>query len=167
MIQTIFFSHSQICLDTTYWTIVNHFTIWGSVVAYFAIDYVYNYYLGGPYVGALTIAMKGPNFWLTSLVCVVILLLPTLTLRFHAFVANPSLADRIRMKRKLHRKSETDSAITRRAYSAKRTRRSIHSGYAFSHHVRIHYSSTFLIVEFLDFSLKKKLCFDGFLVLWL
>lgn len=110
-------------------------TIWGSVIAYFGIDYAYNYYLGGPYVGALTIAMKGINFWATSLVCVVILLLPTLTTRFYAYDVSPNLADRIRMKYRM--KSDKGGGVKVRTSSAKRPRRSIHSGYAFSHHVSV------------------------------
>lgn len=143
--------YSQIALDTTYWTVINHVTIWGSVIAYFGIDYVYNYYLGGPYVGALTIVMEGGNFWLTAMVCVVILLLPTLTSRFYTFDVKPSLADRIRMKRKFYKKSEKGSGVTQRAASAKRTRRSIHSGYAFAHHVSfyaIQWTVPELLLEF-------------------
>lgn len=84
-------------------------------------------------MGALTIAMKGINFWATSLVCVIILLLPTLTTRFYAFDVKPSLSDRIRLKYRM--KSEKGSGVKVRTCSAKRPRRSIHSGYAFSHHV--------------------------------
>lgn len=124
----------QIALDTTYWTIINHFTIWGSVVAYFAMDYAYNYYLRGPYVGALMIAMKGANFWLTTVICVIILMLPVLTTRFYAADVNPSLADKIRLKRKMEKNSK-GSVSTTRTPSAKRARRSLRSGYAFAHHV--------------------------------
>lgn len=127
---------AQIALDTSYWTIINHLTIWGSVIAYFAMDYAYNYYLGGPYVGALTIAIKGYTFWLTALICVVILMLPVLTTRFYAIDINPSLADKIRFKRKMQKKTNLRDDITRTP-SVKRSRRSLHSGYAFAHHVNI------------------------------
>lgn len=98
------------------------------------MDYIYNYYLGGPYVGALTIAMEGVNFWFTALICVIILMLPVLTTRFHAVDINPSLADRIRLKRKIQKKTR-GSEDTTRTPSAKRARRSLRSGYAFAHHV--------------------------------
>ncbi|XP_055326985.1 phospholipid-transporting ATPase ID isoform X3 [Sitodiplosis mosellana] len=124
---------AQIALDTTYWTIVNHITIWGSVVAYFVMDYAYNYYLDGPYVGALMKAMEGYNFWFTSMVCVIILILPVLTTRFYAHDVNPSLVDKIRLKRKMQKKTKS-SEDTTRTPSARRARRSLRSGYAFAHH---------------------------------
>ena len=43
----------QICLDTAYWTLFNHITIWGSLVTYFIATFAYNYLFGGPYVGTL------------------------------------------------------------------------------------------------------------------
>lgn len=98
------------------------------------MDYIYNYYLGGPYVGALIKAMKGVNFWLTALICVIILALPVLTTRFYAADINPSLVDKIRLKRKMQMKSKTSENPTRTP-SARRARRSLRSGYAFAHHV--------------------------------
>lgn len=98
------------------------------------MDYAYNYYLGGPYVGALTIAMKGANFWFTTLICVVFLILPVLSVRFYTADVNPSLADKIRLKRKMQGKSRA-SATTPRTSSARHARRSLRSGYAFAHHV--------------------------------
>lgn len=44
----------QIALDTSYWTIVNHIMVWGSLVWYFILDYFYNFVIGGSYVGSLT-----------------------------------------------------------------------------------------------------------------
>lgn len=98
------------------------------------MDYAYNYYLRGPYVGALMIAMKGANFWLTTVICVTILMLPVLTTRFYAADVNPSLADKIRLKRKMEKNSKGSVSATRTP-SAKRARRSLRSGYAFAHHV--------------------------------
>ena len=44
----------QIALDTSYWTIINHFMVWGSLIWYFILDYFYNFVIGGSYVGSLT-----------------------------------------------------------------------------------------------------------------
>lgn len=44
----------QIALDTSYWTIVNHIMVWGSLIWYFILDYFYNFVIGGSYVGSLT-----------------------------------------------------------------------------------------------------------------
>lgn len=98
------------------------------------MDYIYNYFFGGPYVGALTQAMKGANFWFTTLICVVILILPVLTSRFYAIDINPSLSDKIRLKRKIQLRTR-HSNDTMRTPSSKRARRSLRSGYAFAHQV--------------------------------
>nr|CAD7407113.1 unnamed protein product [Timema poppensis] len=45
---------AQIALDTSYWTVFNHFMVWGSVVWYFVLQYSYNYIIGGRYVGSLS-----------------------------------------------------------------------------------------------------------------
>lgn len=47
----------QIALDTSYWTIVNHIMVWGSVIWYFILDYFYNFIIGGSYVGSLTMVI--------------------------------------------------------------------------------------------------------------
>lgn len=64
------FRRSQIALDTTYWTVFNHITIWGSLVSYFALDYFYNYVIGGRYVGSLTGALTQATFWFTAVLTV-------------------------------------------------------------------------------------------------
>ena len=34
---------AQIALDTSYWTVFNHITIWGSLVFYFCLTFFYNW----------------------------------------------------------------------------------------------------------------------------
>lgn len=53
----------QIALDTSYWTIVNHLMVWGSLVWYFIMDYFYNFVIGGSYVGSLTMVSASPLFF--------------------------------------------------------------------------------------------------------
>ena len=113
----------------------NHVTIWGSVVFYFIADYFYNYVIGGPYVGSLTQAMRNGNFWLTTLICVIILMLPVLSYRFLLLDVYPSLADKIRCKRKMAKLKSRQSNDVLRTPSARRARRSLRSGYAFAHQV--------------------------------
>ncbi|KAI5651625.1 putative phospholipid-transporting ATPase IM isoform X3 [Phthorimaea operculella] len=67
---------TQIVLDTSYWTVFNHITIWGSLVSYFVLDYFYNYVVGGRYVGSLTVALTQATFWFTAVLTVVILMVP-------------------------------------------------------------------------------------------
>lgn len=86
---------AQIALDTTYWTIFNHITIWGSVLSYFILDYFYNYVIGGPYVGSLTQAMKEATFWFTTIITVILLMVPVLGTRFYFVDVAPSLSDKV------------------------------------------------------------------------
>lgn len=95
--------------------------------------------MGGPYAGSLMIAMEGPPFWLTALICVIVSMMLVLAIRFHGRVVNPGLADRIQLKGKLEKKSKSSEGATRTP-SAKRPRRSLRSGYAFAHHVSVQLS---------------------------
>ncbi|KAH8387683.1 hypothetical protein KR093_008802, partial [Drosophila rubida] len=122
----------RIALYTSYWTIVNHVTIWGSLIWYFVLDYFYNYVIGGPYVGSLTQAMKDVSFWATMLITVVMLMAPVLAYKFYLLDVHPSLSDKIRQKslKKMHSRVSSD---VRRTPSSRRGRRSVRSGYAFAH----------------------------------
>ncbi|XP_017076835.2 LOW QUALITY PROTEIN: phospholipid-transporting ATPase ID [Drosophila eugracilis] len=123
---------AQISLYTSYWTVVNHVTIWGSLIWYFVLDYFYNYVIGGPYVGSLTQAMKDLTFWVTMLITVMALVAPVLAYKFYLLDVHPSLSDKIRQKslNKIHSRASSD---VRRTASSRRGRRSVRSGYAFAH----------------------------------
>ncbi|XP_017142790.1 phospholipid-transporting ATPase ID isoform X8 [Drosophila miranda] len=123
---------AQISLYTSYWTIVNHITIWGSLVWYFVLDYFYNYVIGGPYVGSLTQAIKDLTFWMTMLITVMVLVAPVLAYKYYLLDVHPSLSDKIRQKslKKIHSRASSD---VRRTASSRRGRRSVRSGYAFAH----------------------------------
>lgn len=88
-------------MDTSYWTIFNHITIWGSLLFYFILDYSYNYTIQGAYVGTLTMAMNEAIFWYTTLITVTILTIPVLAVRFYLIDVKPSLSDRVRLKQRL------------------------------------------------------------------
>lgn len=124
---------AQVALDTSYWTVFNHITIWGSLGWYFMLDYFYNYIIGGSYVGSLTTAMRESTFWFTTALTLVVLLVPVLACRFFFIDVFPSLSDRIRLKQRLAsiRTKQTQDIL--RTPSARKARRSIRSGYAFSH----------------------------------
>ncbi|XP_022213429.2 phospholipid-transporting ATPase ID isoform X8 [Drosophila obscura] len=123
---------AQISLYTSYWTVVNHITIWGSLVWYFVLDYFYNYVIGGPYVGSLTQAIKDLTFWMTMLITVMVLVAPVLAYKYYLLDVHPSLSDKIRQKslKKIHSRASSD---VRRTPSSRRGRRSVRSGYAFAH----------------------------------
>ncbi|XP_032594914.1 phospholipid-transporting ATPase ID isoform X4 [Drosophila grimshawi] len=123
---------AQIALYTSYWTIVNHITIWGSLIWYFVLDYFYNYVIGGPYVGSLTQAIKDVTFWVTMIITVVMLMAPVLAYKFYLVDVHPSLSDKIRQKSLKKMQSRVSSDV-RRTPSSRRGRRSVRSGYAFAH----------------------------------
>ncbi|XP_058452757.1 phospholipid-transporting ATPase ID isoform X3 [Malaya genurostris] len=124
---------AQIALDTSYWTVVNHVMIWGSLLWYFFLDYFYNYVIGGPYVGSLTQAMKEATFWFTTVLTVIVLMVPVLASRFYFVDVFPSLSDKIRVKQRLAQLRSRQSNDVLRTPSARRARRSLRSGYAFAH----------------------------------
>lgn len=124
----------EIALDTSYWTVFNHVMIWGSLLTYFVLDSFYNYIFGGPYVGALAKAITGSTFWLTTILTVIILMVPVLAWRFYSFNCHPNLADKIRIKQREFKQSRTRPEMLRTP-SARRSRRSLRSSYAFAHEV--------------------------------
>jgi len=75
--------------------------IWGSLGFYFVADNFYNYVFKGPYVGALTKAMGGANFWFTTILVVIMCILPVLAYRFYFVDVFPTLSDRVRLKQRL------------------------------------------------------------------
>ncbi|KAK0161350.1 hypothetical protein PV327_009828 [Microctonus hyperodae] len=123
----------QIALDTSYWTIVNHIMVWGSVLWYFILDYFYNFIIGGSYVGSLTMAMSEPTFWFTTVISCIILVIPVLSWRFFFIDVRPTLSERVRLKQRLAQMRSRHSQDILRTPSTRRTRRSLRSGYAFAH----------------------------------
>ncbi|XP_050676158.1 probable phospholipid-transporting ATPase IM isoform X4 [Leptidea sinapis] len=121
---------TQIALDTTYWTAFNHITIWGSLVSYFVLDYFYNYVIGGPYVGSLTVALTQATFWFTAVLTMMILMVPVVSWRLAWSRRRPTLGERLRARCRWRRAA---AAPAPRTPSARRARRSVRSGYAFAH----------------------------------
>lgn len=107
--------------------------IWGSLAFYFVADYFYNYVVGGPYVGSLTKAMAEAKFWFTSVLTVIISVMPVLAWRFYFVDVRPSLSDRVRFKQRMQQIRSRQSQDILRTPSTRRPRRSIRSGYAFAH----------------------------------
>ncbi|XP_011191048.2 phospholipid-transporting ATPase ID isoform X4 [Zeugodacus cucurbitae] len=124
---------AQIALYTSYWTIFNHITVWGSLVCFFVLDYFYNYVFGGPYVGSLAMAMKDLTFWATMVITVIVIMAPVLAYKFYLIDVYPSLADKIRLKCRVSTRQSRQSNMVMRTPSARKARRSLRSGYAFAH----------------------------------
>ena len=124
---------AQIALDTSYWTVFNHITIWGSLVFYFCLTFFYNWAFMGPHVGSLTTAMSDTTFWFTSLLTTVILLLPVVAWRFYKVDVHPTLTDKARLVQRSARTKQKGDTGLPRPFSGRRSRRSVRSGYAFAH----------------------------------
>ncbi|CAL8087177.1 unnamed protein product [Orchesella dallaii] len=125
---------AQVALDTSYWTVFNHITVWGSLLFYFILHYIYNFAIRGRYLGSLTKGLQEASFWFTLVLTVMILIIPVLAWRFYFHDVHPTLSDRVRLKQRV------SSVKTRQAHdrafrtpSARRSRRSLRSSYAFAH----------------------------------
>ncbi|XP_038124235.1 phospholipid-transporting ATPase ID-like [Cyprinodon tularosa] len=125
---------AQLCLDTYYWTTVNHFFVWGSLAAYFAITFTM--YSNGmfliftsifPFIGTARNSLNQPNAWLTMFLTSLLCVLPVVALRFILMQIRPTINDRVRYKMQ---KDTLPAPPPRRPVRRVSTRR---SGYAFSH----------------------------------
>uniref|UniRef100_A0A8C3Y1C1 Phospholipid-transporting ATPase n=1 Tax=Catharus ustulatus TaxID=91951 RepID=A0A8C3Y1C1_CATUS len=118
----IFVVNFQIGLDTSYWTFINAFSVFGSIAIYFGITF--DFHSAGIHVlfpalfhftGTAPNALRQPYHWLTIILSTAICLLPVVAQRFLFLTIWPSECDKRRQ------------SAFRRGVSARR------SAYAFSH----------------------------------
>ncbi|XP_077633815.1 phospholipid-transporting ATPase IC isoform X2 [Crocuta crocuta] len=127
----------QIGLDTSYWTFVNAFSIFGSIALYFGI--MFDFHSAGIHVlfpsafqftGTASNALRQPYIWLTIILTVAVCLLPVVAVRFLSMTIWPSESDKIQKHRKRLKAEEQwkrRQQVFRRGVSSRR------SAYAFSH----------------------------------
>ncbi|XP_074211258.1 phospholipid-transporting ATPase IC isoform X2 [Camelus bactrianus] len=127
----------QIGLDTSYWTFVNAFSIFGSIALYFGI--MFDFHSAGIHVlfpsafqftGTASNALRQPYIWLTIILTVAVCLLPVIAIRFLSMTIWPSESDKIQKHRKRLKAEEQwkrRQNVFRRGMSTRR------SAYAFSH----------------------------------
>ncbi|XP_069482895.1 phospholipid-transporting ATPase ID-like [Ambystoma mexicanum] len=126
----------QIGLDTSYWTAVNQFFIWGSLAVYFAI--IFTMYSDGmyliftssfPFIGAARNSLSQPSVWLAIFLTTILCVLPVLAYRFLKIQLKPSFSDKVQKKIREERKRPPPPPrrVRLRRTSSRR------SGYAFSH----------------------------------
>ncbi len=72
----------QIALDTAYWTVYNHITIWGSIAVFFLLQFSYSYIVGGAYIGSLATVNQIKVFKFCSLRCLQLLYYVTATIKY-------------------------------------------------------------------------------------
>ncbi|NXV79487.1 AT8B5 ATPase, partial [Atlantisia rogersi] len=127
----------QIGLDTSYWTVVNQFFIWGSLSVYFAItftmysDGMYLIFTASfPFVGTARNTLSQPNVWLAIFLSITLCVLPVVGFRFLKAQLMPTPTEKVLLKIKEAKKRPPPPSPKRRLRRTS-TRR---SGYAFSHH---------------------------------
>uniref|UniRef100_A0A8B9TI29 Phospholipid-transporting ATPase n=1 Tax=Anas platyrhynchos TaxID=8839 RepID=A0A8B9TI29_ANAPL len=134
----VFVVNLQIGLDTSYWTFVNAFSVFGSIAIYFGITF--DLHSAGIHVlfpsafqftGTAPNALRQPYLWLTMALTIAVCLLPVVAQRFLSMTIWPSESDRIQKNRKKYMAEEEQwkrrQSAFRRGVSSRR------SAYAFSH----------------------------------
>ncbi|NXK85775.1 AT8B2 ATPase, partial [Formicarius rufipectus] len=126
----------QIGLDTGFWTAINHFFIWGSLAAYFAIlftmhsDGLFRMFPNQfRFVGNAQNTLAQPAVWLTIALTTVVCIVPVVAFRFLKLDLKPELSDTVRYTQLVRKKQKTQHRCMRRAGCVGSRR----SGYAFSH----------------------------------
>ncbi|XP_062454101.1 phospholipid-transporting ATPase ID [Rhea pennata] len=126
----------QIGLDTGFWTAINHFFIWGSLAAYFAIlfamhsDGLFQMFPNQfRFVGNAQNTLAQPTVWLTIALTTVVCIMPVVAFRFLKLDLKPELSDTVRYTQLVRKKQKAQHRCMRRVGRAGSRR----SGYAFSH----------------------------------
>uniref|UniRef100_A0A5F8GQ43 Phospholipid-transporting ATPase n=1 Tax=Monodelphis domestica TaxID=13616 RepID=A0A5F8GQ43_MONDO len=127
---------AQIALDTSYWTVINHVFIWGSVATYFSIlftmhsDGIFDVFPNQfPFVGNARHSLTQKNIWLVILLTTVVSVMPVIAFRFIKVDLYPTLSDQIRQLQKVQDKARPLKSHRRQP----RRTSSRRSGYAFAH----------------------------------
>ncbi|XP_063309827.1 phospholipid-transporting ATPase ID-like [Pelobates fuscus] len=126
----------QIGLDTSYWTAVNQFFIWGSLAVYFAI--IFTMYSDGmyliftasfPFIGTARNSLNQPSVWLAIFLTTILCVLPVVAYRFLRSELKPTFSDKV--QNKIREAKKRPPPPPRRARIRRTSSR--RSGYAFSH----------------------------------
>ncbi|XP_078007386.1 putative phospholipid-transporting ATPase IM isoform X2 [Phascolarctos cinereus] len=126
----------QIALDTSYWTVINHVFIWGSIAVYFSIlftmhsDGIFDIFPNQfPFVGNARHSLTQKSTWLVILLTTVVSVMPVITFRFLKVDLYPTLSDQVRQ---LQRAQDKATPLKSHKRQPRRTS-SRRSGYAFAH----------------------------------
>ncbi|XP_069078622.1 probable phospholipid-transporting ATPase IM [Pleurodeles waltl] len=126
----------QIGMDTSYWTAINHYFIWGSLAVYFGILYAMQsdgifdvFATQFPFVGNARNSLSQISIWLVIFLNTVVCVMPVIVFRLLMVDIKPTLSDKVRYLQNTRAKqTPTERHIRRvRRNSSKR------SSYAFAH----------------------------------
>ena len=104
---TLVFIFTQIALDTLYWTIVTHVSVWGSIILWFVVTMVtatspfYRSPLGYDllsYLGVPFEVFGTGNFYFYCILVIVISLFPVMLFRIIQRELRPTMVDDVRLK---------------------------------------------------------------------
>ncbi|KAK1887279.1 putative phospholipid-transporting ATPase IM [Dissostichus eleginoides] len=114
----------QIGLDTHYWTVVNHFFVWGSLIVYFAIlfamqsDGMFGIFTSSfPFVGTARNCLSEKSVWLVILLTSVVCVVPGMAVSFLRVELFPTLTDKGPQEQSLRRVRRTSSHRSAYAFS--------------------------------------------------
>uniref|UniRef100_A0A8C1JUA7 Phospholipid-transporting ATPase n=1 Tax=Cyprinus carpio TaxID=7962 RepID=A0A8C1JUA7_CYPCA len=122
-------------LDLSYWTVVNHLFVWGSLGMFFILTFTM--YTDGlfqlrpssfAFIGTARNCLNQPNVWLTVALTAILCVLPVAAYRFFYSQISPTINDKVRYK--VCQMKEPAPRPRRTRLTRRSTRR---SGYAFSH----------------------------------
>uniref|UniRef100_A0A8C1JW33 Phospholipid-transporting ATPase n=1 Tax=Cyprinus carpio TaxID=7962 RepID=A0A8C1JW33_CYPCA len=125
----------QLGLDLSYWTVVNHLFVWGSLGMFFILTFTM--YTDGlfqlrpssfAFIGTARNCLNQPNVWLTVALTAILCVLPVAAYRFFYSQISPTINDKVRYK--VCQMKEPAPRPRRTRLTRRSTRR---SGYAFSH----------------------------------
>uniref|UniRef100_A0A4W3JYT3 Phospholipid-transporting ATPase n=1 Tax=Callorhinchus milii TaxID=7868 RepID=A0A4W3JYT3_CALMI len=127
---------AQIGLDTSYWTAINHFFIWGSVAIYFCILFAMHsnglfelFQNQFPFVGNARNSLIQFSVWLIIMLTTVVCIMPVVAFRFLVVDLKPTLSDKVRYMQRARRKQRPRLHRMRKVHRNSSRR----SGYAFAH----------------------------------
>lgn len=128
----------EISFLTQYWTCINHFFIWGSILFYFAFyfafyaKFVFDLFPQGHYYGMQFEVYGNPKFWFTLFLVLAVTIAPRLSYYFLENELNPTLSDIVRRK-EAHKRMRFTSPLVEYEPQLVRRRSSKRSSYAFAH----------------------------------
>lgn len=128
----------EISFLTQYWTWINHFFIWGSILFYFVFyfvfyaEFVFNLFPQGHYYGMQFEVYGNGAFWFCLFLVLAVTVVPRLSYYFIQNELFPSLSDTVR-RQEVHKRLRSSTPLEEFKPRLVRRRSSKRSSYAFAH----------------------------------
>jgi len=128
----------EISFLTQYWTWINHFFVWGSILFYFVFyfafyaEFVFNIFPQGHYYGMQFEVYGNGAFWFSLFLVLAVTITPRLSYYFIENELYPTLSDIVR-RQEAHKRLGTSVPLVEFKPRLVRRRSSKRSSYAFSH----------------------------------